>query len=64
MEADLSTAPKAKGGFIDERHTKLNTFQVETPAPYRILTEISKERNMRKNQGRHRADVKKTMREK
>lgn len=26
MEAGSPTAPKAKGGFVDERHTKFNTF--------------------------------------
>ena len=36
MEAGSPTAPKARGGFVDERHTKFNTFQVEMPVPYRI----------------------------
>ena len=61
MEAGSPTAPKAKGGFVDERHTKFNTFQVEMPVPYRIRTEISEERDIWKNQGRHRADTKKAM---
>ena len=30
MEAGSPTAPKAKGGFVDERHTKFNT----EPAPW------------------------------
>ena len=37
MEAGSPTAPKAKGGFVDERHTKFNTFQVEMPVPYRNI---------------------------
>ena len=61
MEAGSPTAPKAKGVFVDERHTKFNTFQVEMPVPYRICTEISEERDIWKNQGRHRADTKKAM---
>lgn len=59
MEAGSPTAPK--GGFVDERHTKFNTFQVEMPEPYRIRPQISKEREIWKNQGRYREDTKKAM---
>lgn len=61
MDAGLPTASKAKGGFVGEGHTKFNTFQVEMPVPYSICSEISKERDIWKNQGRHRPDPKKAM---
>lgn len=61
MEAGLPTGPKAKGGFVDEGDTTFNTFQEEMPVPYSIRSEIGEEREIWRNQGRHRADTKKAM---
>ena len=44
LSFNFTVRPKAKGGFVDERHTKFNTFEVEMLVPYRICTEISEER--------------------
>lgn len=37
MDTGLSTAPKAKGGFVDEWHVKFNTFQMEMLVLYRVF---------------------------
>ena len=60
LEAGLPSAPKAKGGFVDERDAKFSTFQVETPESYSnsIFAKISQVRSVWKNKSGYRADAK------